>query len=177
MPALGRELARSLAGTKLVPRLIAERPRQTWRLGEVMVLVGKSRADLRYAREPIGWCKPSATDIATAVRRAIERLQARSRPPDALLPLLAAAYARLATRAGDRVPLVALREALDMTRAQFAWDLARLQRERRLVIGKLRIDLGVATGHSAARRSRVVFVENGTGGMFYETFRLVQERR
>jgi hypothetical protein len=167
---------RSLAGTKLVPRLVAERPRPTWRLGDVIVVVGKNRADLRYALEPIGWCKPSADAIATSVRRAVERLQARSMSPEELLPLLATAYSRLAARAGDRVPLVALREALDTTRAQFAWDLARLQRERRLVIGKDRIDLGVATGHAVSRRSRVVFVENGTGGMFYETFRLIQHK-
>jgi hypothetical protein len=174
MAALGRELARSLAGTALRPRLVAEHPKPTWQLGAVTVLVGRERADLRYAREPIGWCKPTASAIAVAVPRALERLAERSQAPDALLPRLAAAYGKLAKRAGDRVPLVAIRDALDTTRAQFAWDLARLQRERRLAIGKQRIDLGVATGHAASRRSRVVFVENATGGAFYETFRLIQ---
>lgn len=174
MASLGRELARSLAGTELVPRLVAEHPKQTWRLGTVTVLVGRERADLRYAREPIGWCKPTATAIAAAAQRAIRRLQERSAAPDGFLPRLAAVYTKLAARAGDRVPIVAIRDALDTTRAQFAWDLARLQRERRLVIDKRRIDLGVATGHAASRRSRVVFVENATGGVFYETFRLIQ---
>lgn len=176
MATLGRELARSLVGTDLVPRLVAEHPKQIWRLGSVLVLVGRERADLRYARESIGWCKPAAGAIVTAVQRAIERLTARSTPPDELLPRLVAAYTKLATR-GERVPLVAIRDALDVTRAQFAWDISRLQRERRLVIGKQRIDLGVATGHAASRRSRVVFIENATGGVFYETFRLIQESR
>lgn len=174
MATLGRELARSLVGTDLVPRLVAEHPRQTWQLGAVTVLVGRERADVRYAREPVGWSKPSASAIAAAARRAIQRLQTRSRSPDTLLPLLAAAYDKLAVRPGDRVPLVTLREELDTTRAQFAWDLARLQRERRLVIGKRRVDLGVATGHATAHRSRVVFVETATGGVFYESFRLIQ---
>src|SRR5688500_15652323 len=176
MAALGRELVRSLAGTDLVPRLVAEHPRQAWRVGVVTVLVGSARADLRYARQPVGWCKPSAKEIVAAVNRAVDRLATRSRSPDAFLPTLAAAYARLA-RPGERVPLVDLRAELGTTRAQFAWDFARLARERRLVVGDRRIDLGIATGHATARRSRVVYLEGPTGtGTFYETFRLIPYR-
>src|SRR6185295_18699839 len=98
--------------------------------------------------------------------------------PDELLPKLAAAYARtLARQPGTarpdaRVPLVDIRAALHgVTRAQFAWDLARLRRERRLVVDDgRRIDLGVATGHAAAKRSRVVWLDDDAGGgAYYET--------
>lgn len=175
---------RALAGTNVVPRLVAERPKQEWRLGALTVVVGKQRAELRYARESVGWTKPRAGDIVTGVARALERLQARSRPPDELLPALAAAYAavlaRRGARPGARAPLIEVRDEVGgATRAQFAWDLARLRREKRLVVDGRRLDLGVATGHAAARKSRVVWVENdGGGGAYYETFRLIaQETR
>src|SRR5262249_6041656 len=111
----------------------------------------------------------------------LDRLRARSRPPDVLLPELAAAYertlARRGARPGDRVPLVEVRAELDgYTRAQFAWDLARLRRERRLVVDGRRVEIGVATGHAPARRSQVVWIEDdGGGGVWYESFRMVAE--
>ncbi|HEX3757428.1 MAG TPA: hypothetical protein VHW23_01925 [Kofleriaceae bacterium] len=114
------------------------------------------------------------------MERARDRLAARSRPPDDFLPALAAAYAavlrRRGARPGDRVPLVELRDELGGTRAQFAWDVARLRRERRLVVEGRRIDLGVAAGHAAGRRSQVVWIENdGGGGSFFQTFRLIAQ--
>ncbi len=180
---------RSLAGTKVVPRLIADRPRQEWRVGVLTFVVGEQRAELRYAREPVGWARPRAPEIVAALRRAIDRLRERSLPPDELLPGLAAAYDAVLVRSGRRpdarAPLVELRDELAQhrgrrsrpyTRAQFAWDLARLRLEQRLVVDGRRIDLGIATGHAAARRSRVVWIENdGGGGAFYESFRLITQ--
>ena len=178
---------RSLAGTKVVPRLIADRPRQEWRVGVLTFVVGEQRAELRYAREPVGWAPPRAPEIVAALRRAIDRLRERSLPPDELLPRLAAAYAAVLAREGRRpdarAPLVELRDELakhrgrrPYTRAQFAWDLARLRLEQRLVVDGRRIDLGIATGHAAARRSRVVWIENDSGGgAFYESFRLITQ--
>ena len=73
------------------------------------------------------------------------------------------------------MPLVDMRDAIGTTRAQFAWDIARLVRERRLVVDGRRIDLGIATANATAQRSRVVWIErDGGGGAFYETFRLVE---
>ena len=81
-------------------------------------------------------------------------------------------------RDGDRVALVDLRAELRCSRAQFAWDFARLRRERRLVVDGRRVDLGIATGHATARRSRVVWLEDDGGGAYYATFRLAaQEAR
>jgi len=73
-------------------------------------------------------------------------------------------HAELSRRAGGRYP-----------RAQLAWDLARLRRERRLVsAGRLRIDLGVATGFATARKRSVLWVEDESGaGQYYQTFRMI----
>ena len=182
MPSAGKKLPRPV-GIDVVPRLIAPGPPPEWRIGELTCVIGAERAELRYAREPVGSSRPEPDAIVQAVQRARERLAARSRTPDQLLPALAAAYAivldRHGARPGDRVPLVELRDELTCTRAQFAWDIARLVRERRLVVGVRRIDLGVAAGHAAARRSRVVWIENeGGGGSYFQTFRLIaQETR
>ncbi len=172
---------RSLAGTDVVPRLVAERPEPEWRLGPLTVVVGKQQARLRYAREPVGRARTTAADIATAWRKALDRLRARSQSPDELLPKLALAYASvLARRNGrpdDRAPLVELRAELEgYTRAQFAWDLARLRRERRLVVDGRRVEIEVATGHATAHRSRVVWIEDDAGGgSYYESFRLIRQ--
>src|SRR5262249_20293475 len=139
MPGLGRELVGALAGSDVVPRLISERPQPEWRLGALTVVVGKEQARLRYAREPMGTARANAADIPAGWGRAPAGRRARSRPPVVLLPDRAAAYGRppprRGARPGDRVPLVEVRAELDgYTRAQFAWDLARLRRERRLVV-------------------------------------------
>lgn len=176
MPARAKPLGRFAA-----PKQIRGGARPEWRLGELTLVVTPARVELRYAREPVGSCRPEPGAIARAVARARARLVARSRPPDELLPALVAAYAavlrRHGARAGARVPLVELRAELgDYTRAQFAWDVARLRRERRLAIDGRRLDLGVATGHDAAHRSRVVWIENdGGGGSYFASFRLVTQ--
>ncbi len=180
MPGLGRELVGALAGSDVVPRLIAERPEPEWRLGPLTVVVGKEQARLRYAREAIGTARANAVDIAAAWRKAIDRLSARSRPPDELLPALAEAYGKTLARSGGaadaRVPLVDVRaELAGYTKAQFAWDVARLRREHRLVVGGRRIEIGVATGYATLRRSRVVWIEDDAGsGAWYESFRMIR---
>src|SRR4051812_13447509 len=119
---------RSLASSKIVPRLVSERPEPEWRLGALTGVGGKQRARLRYAREPVGSARSEAQAIAVAWQRVLAKLQARSLPPDELLPRLQRAYAAVlashAKRANDRAPLVEIREQLEgYTRAQFAWDL------------------------------------------------------
>lgn len=182
MSGLGRQLAGALADSDVVPRLVADGAEPEWRLGPLTVVVGRAQARLRYAREPVGTARADAAAIAVAWRRALERLHARSRPPDVMLPALAAAYRRALERhraADGRVPLVDVRaELAGGTRAQFAWDVARLVRDRRLVVDGRRLDIGVATGHAAARRSRVVWLEHdGGGGAWYESLRMIEVER
>jgi hypothetical protein len=60
------------------------------------------------------------------------------------------------------------------SRAQFAWDIARLRRERRLQHGGQRVLLDVATGAETTQRRRVVWIEDESGaGQYYGSFRLV----
>jgi hypothetical protein len=168
----------------VVPRLVAQRPRPEWRVGVFTIVVGKQRATLRFAREPVGWAKPNAGAIVDALKRARDRLIARSLEPDALLPKLVAAYKALVgkrKKAGERARLVDVGTRLrtqvrNYTRAQFAWDIARLVREQRLVVDGRRVDLGIATGHAAERRSSVVWIESDSGGAFYESLRFVEVR-
>ncbi|HEU4730201.1 MAG TPA: hypothetical protein VFT22_20030 [Kofleriaceae bacterium] len=166
---------------EVVPRLVSAGPPTVWRVGELTVMIGAERAELRYAREPVGWSRPTREAVVEAVRRARARLAARSRGADELLPALAVAYAKVlgrrGGRAGERVPLVEVRDELEgYTRAQFAWDIARLRRERRLAVGGRRVDLGVAAGHAASKRSRVVWIENeGGGGSYFQSFRLIAQ--
>src|SRR5262245_24054243 len=170
---------RSLAGTGIVPRLVAEYPRPEWRVGALTVVVGSRGAELRYARERVGLAKAEAADIVAAMRRVRARLDEHSLAPDVLLPKLAAAYqavlARRGAPAGERVSLVEIRAELATTRAQFAWDIARLARDKRLKVGGCRIDFGIATG-SQLGRSRTVWLENDAGGgAFFATLRLTPE--
>ena len=180
MPA-GKKLTRTALGHLAAPRLVAAGPPAEWRFAGLTVVIGRERAELRYAREPVGSAPPTPDAIVAAVARARRRLEARSRPPDERLPALARAYAAVLRRAerrpGARVPLVELRDELaDGTRAQFAWDVARLRRERRLAVGGHRLDLGIATGHQATRRSRVVWIEDDAGGgCYFASFRFVPQ--
>src|SRR5690242_8020809 len=132
MPGSGKKLGRSTARAETAWRLVTSGPPPEWRLGELTVVVGQTRAQLRYAREPVGFSRPIPEAITEAAQRAQRRLDMRSRAPDELLPALAGAYeavlARRGARPGDRVPLVEVRDELAGTRAQFAWDLARLRR-------------------------------------------------
>jgi hypothetical protein len=63
----------ALAGSDVVPRLIAERPLPEWRLGPFTVVVGEEQARLRYAREPVGTaCAPTPpTSPPPGARRSI----------------------------------------------------------------------------------------------------------
>jgi hypothetical protein len=180
------ELKRQAAALGVVPRLIAESPEE-WRLGPATVVVDRRRgtAQLRYAREPMVRAACEAGEVLAGWRRSLDRLAAESLGPDEFLPALSQAYAQLVVRAGrslgDRVALVDLVPAVaraagrrSYSRAQFAWDIARLRRERRLQHEGRRVLLDVATGSAGVQRRRVVWIEDESGaGQYYADFRLV----
>ncbi|MFT7620037.1 MAG: hypothetical protein ACI97A_003694 [Planctomycetota bacterium] len=56
----------------------------------------------------------------------------------------------------------------DYTRVQFAWDVLRLREQRMLIHNGLRLNLGVATGTSASKKSRVIFFEDDRGDGEYK---------
>jgi hypothetical protein len=183
-PAELRRAAADALG--LTPRLIAESPEE-WRVGPVTILVDRPQgtAQVRYAREVVARAVLDPAAIVSACERALARLGRESLAPAAMLPALAAAYAGClgVARAPDgaRVPLVDMvgptgRAAGRRTysRAQFAWDLARLRRERRLEEAGRRVQLDVATGAAPLQRRRVVWIEDESGaGQYYGAFRLV----
>ena len=182
-PSFGKELRLAAAASQVVPRLVAERPEE-WRLGALTVVLGAGDgAQLRYARQSVARATSDAAAVMAAWQRALAQLERRSLAPEAFLPLVAEAYrAVLATAGlapGERVALTAVRDQLasgrrGYGRAQFAWDLARLKRERRLVHEGWRLDLGVATGTDTSRPSQVVWVEDESGaGQYYRLFRML----
>ena len=178
MAGLGRELADALAGSDVVPRLIAEGPQPEWRLGALTVVVGEAQARLRYAREPVGTRARQRRRHRRRLAKALDRLSARSRPADELLRQLADAYRRARGRGGvGRVPLVDVRAAIAGTRARSSpgiWRGCGASGASSSTV--CRIDIGVATGHAAARRSRVVWIEDdGGSGAWYETLRMIRQ--
>lgn len=174
----------------VVPKRVSERPEE-WRLAPFTLSVDRrrDRATLRYARRAMTRCLPcDANDVLNACQRVAAKLTAGSLAPDTLLPLLAQAYDTARDADGARVALPEFcnevaRLATDRseqrryTRAQLAFDLARLRREQRLQIDGRRIDLGSATGGLAAKKSRVMWIEGPPGtGQYYATFRLMPVR-
>jgi hypothetical protein len=183
-PSFSKELRLAAAASQVEPRLVAERPEE-WRLGTLTVVLARdsNAAQLRYARLAVARARGDADAIVAAWRRALTTLTTRSLAPDRFLPLLFDTYQALLKQAsrpaGERIELTAVRDHVlgvrrGYTRAQFAWDLARLVRERRLVHTGWRIDLGVATGTATSRASRVVWVEDESGaGQYYQSFRML----
>jgi hypothetical protein len=180
------DLRREAAAHGLVPRLIADSPEE-WRLGPATVVVDRRRgtAQLRYAREVLARARCDAEDVLAAWKRALDRMARDSLAPDRFLPALASAYADCLERArgapGARVDLAEMVAAVGRqvgrrtySRAQFAWDIARLRRERRLQHDGRRVLLDVATGAAPLQRRRVLWIEDESGaGQYYGSFRLV----
>ncbi len=180
------ELRRQAAALGVVPRMVADSPEE-WRLGPATVVVDRRRgtAQIRYAREGMARTRCDAAEVLAGWRRVLEKLMRESLAPDSFLPALATAYAQLLAQAGrapgERVPLTDLCAAVGRaagrrtySRAQFAWDIARLRRERRLQQDGRRVLLDVATGAGASIRRRGVWIEDESGaGQYYGSFRLV----
>lgn len=173
----GGRLRRAAAASGVPLRLIAEHPEE-WRLGRLTVALDRQRdaAQLRYARVQVARARCDVGEIMAGWQRALDRLAAESVAPDAFARALVAAYA---AAGGGRVELAALHAQLPAaigrrrySRAQFAWDLARLKSEGGLSLPEGRVVLDVATGRPAARQLVWVEDERGTG-QYYRFFRLV----
>lgn len=186
--SFSKELHDELAAIGVRARLIEDRP-ERWRVGSMVLSVDRAgdRATLQYARQPVArGLRCDAAAVAAGYRRAAERLAAGSLSPAEMFEALASAYgAALAERgapAGSRIALVELASGVagaagrSYSRAQFAYDLARLRRERQLCQNGARIELGVATGTDAARKSKVVWIDDGGSGQYFATLRILPER-
>lgn len=177
--AFPTELVRAAAARGLGARLVSD---EIWRVGPLTVAADRRRgkAEVRYARVVVARARCDATDVMRAWVRAFEKLSRASLEPAAFFERVAAGYAALL--AGPPASRVALADVAGKvcragyTRAQLAWDFARLRREHGLAQAGRRILLDVATGQVGTRKSRVVWIEDEAGsGHYYETIRVVSQ--
>lgn len=193
MGFLGRLSAAAEAAGVPLQRLTTDEVR----LGRatVSLALDKGQATVCYAREALETVAADPKAIVEAARRGVAALD-DDRSPEVIFDALAGAYRALLGRRGSepgaRVELVDLlpelflarqskafwnkqdpRKMTAVTRAQLAFDLDRLQRGRMLERNGARIVLGTATGGSAGKKDRVLFLETGgAGGQYYLTFAL-----
>ena len=153
---------------------------------EVTIDRHKGTAVIAFAKEALLQVPAEAEAVVEAHEKALKSLDTRFDPGAFLERCFRAwkASSAIHGEAGGRVeivdflPYLALQQQrptfrknptkkafTDYTRAQFAWDVLRLRRQRVLVHKGYRLNLGVATGTSASRKGRVIFFEDeyGTG--------------
>jgi hypothetical protein len=154
----------------------------------VEVDVELDRAVLRFARLEVGRARADAAELLSARARALEALDGRPWEPAAFVARLRLAWERCG---GGWTPIVEVLPELAFLlqppsfradpcpatfqpygRAQLAWDLWRLRRDRALVTGGLRLCLGPATAGTVADRDGVLFLEDPSGhGQWTRTLR------
>lgn len=145
----------------------------------------KGRAQIQFAKLTLETCAADATEIIDARKRALDRLNADF---DARRFFEACRRAWLAARGasegatGDRIEIVDFLPYLALqfqrpafhvepsganyrgySRARFAWDVLQLRRKGNLSQGGWRFNLGVATGTTATKKSRVIWFEDEDG--------------
>ncbi len=157
-------------------------------------------ARLLFGHEPIDEVPIDAAAVLKRRKEAVEMLESGLMEPEAFFDTLYRAYqAVLAAEggaAGERVDLVdvlvplamvragsdALRKkGLDAmeaySRAQLAYQLARLRREGSLEMDGRRLDLGAATGGSTRKKRDVLYIPVGAkSGQYYRSLRFEEGR-
>ncbi|MEZ5990413.1 MAG: hypothetical protein R3F30_15125 [Planctomycetota bacterium] len=181
-------LLEAAAARGLEPRRLGDRP-PVWGLGGLAVELDldKEQALVSYAREEVARCALDPAAILDAVDEARAGLEAWWPGPERFFDALAAAWgARLGREgrpAGERVALVDLCDELAVElarrglgpgkdlqpfpRVALAACLDRLAREGALQQGRLRLELGTATGGTTKDKRNVLFLEAGMGGGQY----------
>jgi len=150
----------------------------------------KSKAVLQYARDAVDQCNLHAEDIMKAYEKAVEALN-RGFDPDDFFEKCRQAYLRVVRldglNPGDRVEILRFLPELAFlmqpkkfqenpiaknyrpySRARFAYDIHRLRQAGGLVRDGLRINLGVATGTTATKKRRVIYMEDPFGAGEYK---------
>jgi hypothetical protein len=148
---------------------------------------------LQYARETLCRVPANATAIFEAYDQQITQLEGEAWDPNLFVTAAHQAWLRAGgsgwLEITDVLPELAVlrqsstfrrnpiqRHFVSYGRIQFAYDLWRLRRDRVLSTGKVRLNLGAATGGSTRDKRRVMWVEDGRGrGQFYLTIRFTEE--
>ncbi|MBM4061077.1 MAG: hypothetical protein FJ265_08270 [Planctomycetes bacterium] len=187
---LGRELKAACDGAGLSLHTVSREPPVEVRISPLAVVIDfdRARAELRFAKEALGYCPADAKAILTAhakVKAGLERGFAAETFFDQCLTAWRAA--RAATASSERVELLdflpflaVLRQPAKFRsapvrenfasypRAQFAFDVMRLRREFGLSRNGWRMNLGVATGTTASDKRRVLYLEDEAGNGEYK---------
>jgi hypothetical protein len=187
---LGRELKAACDGSGLSLHTVSREQPIEVRIPPLAVVIDfeRARAELRFAKETLAGCAAEAQAIVTAHGKVTAALQ-RGFQADTFFDLCLKAWlaARAATGNGDRIELLdflpflaVLRQPAKFRaapvrenfagypRAQFAFDVMRLRREHGLARNGWRMNLGVATGTTAADKRRVLYVEDEAGNGEYK---------
>jgi hypothetical protein len=184
---LSRELNAGCRERGLELRVVSKEDPVELRIAPLGVRIDRERgqAEIRFAKFPLAACAADAGEILAAREQALRTLE---RDFDAAQFFAACLTAWKAARGaglggtGDRVeildflPYLALqfqsppfrveptaKNYVGYTRARFAFDVHRLRNEGRLSHDGWRLNLGVATGTTAANKKRVIWFEDGDG--------------
>lgn len=159
----------------------------------VSVDVARDRADITFGKQVLTSCGAQADAVIAARQQALDQLQQIPWDPAALHGSLRRAWQRLGAADWQELtqvlPLLAfelqdarfLRDPVSAhyrpySRAQLAWDLWRLRRDRALTSDGWRLTLGSATGGSTRDKKRVFWIEDDQGrGQYYLTLRFVRD--
>ena len=157
--------------------------------------VDRNKAELRFADQVLATTEARADLLLDAHARVCKNLESGKWDPAAYLGLLRQAWRRASTPTTEWVELVDVLPELALLiqsrrfrrdpsarnfkpypKAQFAYDLWRLRRDRVLSAAGWRLSLGPATGGSTRDKGRVLRLEDDRGrGQYHLALRFVRE--
>ena len=155
---------------------------------EFLIDFAKNEASLRWARQELTTCPATAAEIFAAREHWIQTLNTSGWSPESHHALLRRAYQRLGPDGGwvslheVHYELFTMQQPKEVrqdphpermvpySKAQFVWDIQRLQRSRQLLHGGWRVHLAAATGASTRYKSQVFWLEDDVGqGQYYRS--------
>jgi hypothetical protein len=189
---LGRELRDACAAAGVGFVVLSREDPVEVRLPPLLLRLdfGRGRAELLFAREVVAVSAPDAERILSAREKALRSLESGFDPERFFSDCLSAYRAALAVAGrpeGERVEILDFLPFLALLgqsrafranpakatfrpygKARFAYDVLRLRRAGALSRHGLRMNFGVATGNSASRKDRVVYLEDENGDGEYK---------
>lgn len=191
---LSRQLRQQAAAVGLELVVVTRDPLEL-RLAPLGVTVdlARNKAVLQFGKNEVESCGAQAAEILQAHQRAIRSLERRPWDPMAWSRALRSAWSRSGgdgwKELGDVLPALAFelqderfrRDPSPKTfqaygRAELAYDLWRLRRDRQLTVDGWRLTLGPATGGSTRDKRLVHWLEDEHGrGQYFLTLRFVKE--
>lgn len=187
---LGRELKSACDAAGLAMRVVSREQPVEVRIPPFAVVIDfdRARAELRFAKHPVGSCPADPEAIVAAIGKQKAALDGRFDAGDFFDRCLAAwKAARVVSGSAERVEILDFLPYLAVgvqrpkfkaeptkanyasyTKAQFAYDVLRLRRQGGLTRNGHRMNLGVATGSSASQKKRVVYLEDEDGNGEYK---------